>query len=244
MVKAVSTEQQKMNLSVSFYLLLLTFCLFRPAVLLAEEANSIRVKTLYVFIGADLDQVIFENIWVFERDDSNVPWQVGITLPSGSTLIGMDEPNQMHLEQGGRRISKNMTADSLVDSLGFSFSLLNRRGNCETQIKCDYRVESMVVHLSGPACRLSSDILKPNDFMAARSRFSSVYTANDLPAGTKLVVDLTRLPRKDSNIWEIATVLFLGLIVIIALLTMYYHQKKLKDKSDNNEACSEQSNLP
>ena len=243
-MKAVSTKQQKMNLSVSFYLLLLTFCLFRPAIVHGEEASPIRVKTLYVFIGADLDQVLFENIWVFEREDSNEPWHVSIALPDGSTLTGLDEPNQMQLEQGGRRISKNMTADSLVDSLGFSFSQPNRRGSCETQIKCDYRVESIVVHLSGSVCRLSSNILKPNDFMAARSRFSGVYTANDLPAGTKLVVDLTRLPRKDSNIWEIATVLSLGLIVIIALLTMYYRRDKLKAKSDDNEACSKQCNIP
>lgn len=231
------------NLFLGFGLILMLLFSCSP-VLSAEQTSSIKVKTFYVFIGADLDQVVFENIWVFERQDSDQPWQVSVALPDGSTLTGLDEPNQMQLEQNGKIISKNMPTDSLVDSVGFSFSLPNEQGNCQTQIKCDYPVDSMAVNLSGPACRLTSDILKSNDFMAARSRFSSVYTANNLPAGAKVMINLSKLPRRDANIMEFTAAGALGLIVIIALLTMYHRRRKIKAGSDDNEACPVQSDLP
>ena len=241
-MKAADGKPPRINLSSWFALSIIILFFCSPA-LSVENTGSIRVKTLYVFIGAVVDRVVFENIGVFERQDSKGPWQVNIALPDGSTITSLDEPNQIQLEQGGKRISKNMPADSLVDSVGFSFSLPNERGNCQTQIKCDYPIDSMAVHLSGPASMLTSDILKSNDFMAARSRFSSVYTANNLPAGSGVMINLSKLPQRDANILEFTAAGALGLIVIVALLTMYSRRTKIKAGSDDNEACPEQPDL-
>ena len=58
------------------------FSFLSPVVLFAaQEPNAPSIKMLHVFIQADVNEVHFENIWVFQRRTLNRPWQVSIDLP-------------------------------------------------------------------------------------------------------------------------------------------------------------------
>lgn len=219
-----------------FYFCLFTFHFLSPAVLLAAEPSAlpidaIGIKWVHIFIRADVNEVSFENIWVFERQAENYPWPVCIDLPDEAVAAGFNGPNGTELVADSGTIRKTMAADSLIDSVGFSFALPNQKGMCRTSITPRYQVNLMVVSVSGPAVELASNILKPNEFMASHSRFSSVYTAAGLAADTKVNIKLSALPRRDCGLLEIACVVGLCLIVIIALITMYYNRKIMKVKS-------------
>lgn len=218
----------------AFYAVALTFALYvfsflLPSVLSAEEPNvpgteAVGIKWVHIFIRADVNQVHFENIWVFERQAQNRPWQVSINLPDGAAALSFDEPNETEFATEPGTIRKRMAADSLIDSAGFSFVLPNQDGMCRTLIKPSYRVGLMVVSVSGPATQLESRVLRANEFMQSHSRFSGVYTAGDMAADTEVEINLARLPRRDRGLLEIACVAGLCLIVIIALLTVCWNR--------------------
>lgn len=58
-----------------------------------------------------------------------------------------------------------------------------------------------------------------------------------LTGGMKVDVNLSCFPCRDYGLLGTVGVMSLRLIVIIALLTMYYNQKAMKVKSGANEAC-------
>jgi len=207
--------------------IILSFSFLASTALFAAEPNAPAVKWVHIFIRADVDEVRFENIWVFERQTVGCPWDVTIDLPEGAVLLHFDEPNETELLAGSGTIRKEMAADSLIDSVGFSFALPNQDGLCRTYIAAAYRIESMMVYVSGSATKIESRVLKYNKFMALRSVFSSVYTAGNLAAGTKLEINLSDLPYKDCGLLEIVCVVGLGLVIVIALLTLYRNRKAI-----------------
>jgi len=195
------------------------FCFLGSVVLAAEEPNAPSIKWLQVFIRADVNEVRFENIWVFERKTADGQWDVSIDLPEGAAGLVLDETNQT-LMTGTQSIRMDMAAESLIDSVGFSFSLPNRTGTCRTFMTAGYHVNSMAVSVSGAGTKLVSNVLKPNEYMQSRSRLSGVYTAGDLPAGTRIEITLSRLPRRGNGLAEAICVAGLGLIIITAFLTL------------------------
>lgn len=176
--------------TIAFSFSLCAFSFLLPVDLFVAEPNALSIKWAHIFIRADVNEVHFENILVFERETANHPWEVSIDLPDGAIVLGFDEPNETELLAGGRIICKAMAADSLIDSVGFSFALPNRDGTCQTLIKPDYQVDIMVVYVSGPGTQLVSNALKSDEYGQSHSEFSSVYTASNLTAGTKIEINL------------------------------------------------------
>ncbi len=214
--------------------LIMLFCcgFLLSSTVLAVEPNAPAqdvVKMLHIFIRADVNEVRFENIWVFERQSAKHPWNVSIDLPDSAKNITLDEPNKTTFTEDTKIIQARMTADSIIDSIGFSYTLANRDGKCRTFIKPDYKVDSMVVSAAGRATKLVSEVLKPNKFLASHSdAFSHIYTAHDLAAGTKVEIKLTDLPRRNSQLSGIVCILGLEVIIIAALLTLLYCNLKGK----------------
>jgi len=187
------------------------------------------VKMLHLFIQADVNEIRFENIWVFERQSAKRPWQVSINLPDVAENIILDEPNRATFTEDTKIIRANLAADLAVDSVGFSYTLANRGGECRTFIKPDYKVNSVIVSAAGRATGLASEILKPNKFLASHSNaFSRIYSAYDLAVGTKIEINLTGLPCRSSQVFEIVCILGLEAIIIAALLTLLYYNLKGK----------------
>jgi len=190
------------------------------------------VKMLHIFIEADVNEVRFENIWVFERQSAKQPWDVSVNLPDSAENIILDEPNKAAFTKDTKIIQASMAANLAVDSIGFSYTLANRDGTCLTFIRPDYKVNSVIVSAAGRTTRLASEILKPNKFLASHSTaFSGIYAANDLAAGTKIEIKLSGLPRKGSRVSEIFCILGLEAIIIAALLTILYRNVKEKRAS-------------
>jgi hypothetical protein len=206
------------------------------------EPNAPSIRVLHVFVRADVNQVFFENIWVFQRQSPAHTCQISINLPDGAVLSGLDEPNQTRFVAETGVINKSMTAGSLFCSVGFSFVLPNQAGDCQTQIVPAYKVDSMVVSVSGSATEILSNVLKSHELEQSYSGFSSVYTASNLPAGAKVQINLKHLPCKGWKLLKVACVAGLGLIVIAALLTLYWNQKTIKNRNSDNEVCFEQYN--
>ena len=207
--------------------------LLSPAIPAAESNTSTQdvVKMLHLFIQADVNEVRFENIWVFERQPAKQPWKVIINLPDGAENITLDEPDKTTFTKDTRVIQAEMAADSPVDSIGFSYTLTNYDGKCLTFIKPDYEVNSIVVSTAGRATRLVSEVLKPNTFPASHpNAFSSFYSARDLAAGTKIEINLAGLPRRNSRLSEIVCILGLEVIVVVALLTSFYWKPRGKQR--------------
>ena len=88
----------------------------------------------------------------------------------------------------------------------------------------------MVVYVSGPETTLKSDLLKLSSFRTLRSRYSSVYTANNIGAGRSVDVELSSLPAAEDMLVEYAAVMTLVLIVLTALLTLIACKLKMKNK--------------
>ncbi len=208
----------------AFRFSLLVFSFLAPVILFADQPDTPVVKWLSVYIRADVNEVRFENIWVFQRHKADRSWDVVISLPDDAVVLRLDEPNETELPATGRTIRKDMTADSLIDSIGFSLALPNQAGTCQTQIVPDYNVASIVVFVSGSAVRLVSNVLKYDEFRTSRSNFSSVYTADNVAAGTKVGIELKHLPCKARELSAIVCITGLALIVIIALFTIYYNR--------------------
>jgi len=224
-------------------IVLLFFFFLSAGRLPAAEPNIVAVdpvwiKMMYVFISADANEVRFENVWVFKRHEGDLPWEVNINLPDGASGLHFDEPNETELLAGSGIVRKKIKADSLTDSVGFSFTLPNQGGLCRSFIKPGYRVDSMVVSVSGPAAKLVSNALKADQYKQLHSTFSGVYITNDLAADTKITINLSRLPAKDSSMSRTICLAGLALIVVIALLTMYYNLKVMRVHSSDNEADS------
>ena len=220
----------------------LFLCVLLPAGLFAAEPNvvptgDVGIRMLHIFIRADVNEVHFENIWAFERQRPNGPWKVSVDLPGGAAVSGFDEPGETELQAGGRTVGRKMDVDSLIDSVGFSFVLPNQDGVCRTQIAPGYPVNSMVVYVSGSAVKLAGNVLKLDEYRVSHSKFSGVYTAGNLEAGARVEINLSRLPSGDCRLLENICVVGLGLIVLIALLIVYWNQKAIKNKSVDNEAC-------
>lgn len=206
----------------------LGICLFSPVILLADEPNEPEIKMLHIFIQADVNKVYFENIWVFERQAAAGHWQVSVDLPDKAVVLGFDEPNETKFAAETGSVRKKMAVDSLIDSVGFSFALPNDKGMCRTSITPGCYVDSMVVYVSGSAAKLVSDTLAPSEYMQSHSRFSGVYTAGGLAAGKTIEITLSRLPHKDRGLVEIICLAGLGLLIMVALLTLYYNSKAIR----------------
>lgn len=175
---------------------------------------------LHVGIRADVSEVHFENIWIFKRQSADSPWQASIDLPEGAVLVGIDEPNQTEFLPASKTIRKDMPADSLIDSIGFTFALPNRNGACQTFIATAYRIDSMLVSVSGQTTKFASNVLKHDDYRTSRSRFAAVYTAGNLHPGRNVEMVLTSLPQPDTLLAQYLCIAGLALIIIIALFTI------------------------
>jgi hypothetical protein len=209
--------------------LILCFCFlfFSSVLLFAAEPNilsidSVSIKMLHIFIQADVNDVRFDNIWVFQNRQRGEPWQVEVNLPDQAILLDFNEPNEAEFLKDSLSLRKKMAPNSVIGYMDFSFVLPNRNGLCRTSIEPSYRVNSIIVSVSGAATQLKSNLLKFNRTMVSRSRFSGVYTADNLPAGTKINMNLSRLPRESNKLPQVICVIGLSLIIIAALFTIYY----------------------
>ena len=211
-------------------IMLFGYIFLLPPTVLAVEPNAPSpdvVKMLHLFIRADVNEVSFENIWVFEKQPAKHSWKASINLPDSAENIILDEPNKTTLTKDTKIIQAAMAAGSRADSIGFSYTLANRNGKCLTFIKPDYKVNSMIVSVAGRATGLISEVLKPNKFLASHSyAFSRIYTARDLAAGTKIDINLMGLPCRNSRMPEIVCVLGLEAIIVAALLTLLYLNRR------------------
>jgi len=227
----------------TFYLSLLTFHFSSSAIFAAEpnvvSADTIRIKMLHIFIQADVNDVRFDNIWVFENRQRGESWDVSIDLPDRAVLLSLDEPNETEFLADSLSLRKRIAADSIIDSVGFSFVLPNQDGLCRTSVKPGYQVNSVVVSVSGPASQFTSNVLKLTiaDFMASRDRLPRIYTAGNLAAEERIEINLSRLPHRDCKLPEVLCAAGLALIVIAALFTIYYN------KTETNKSCSNETTL-
>ncbi|UCG47852.1 MAG: hypothetical protein JSU94_20535 [Phycisphaerales bacterium] len=199
-----------------------------PAAEPNRPPDQIAVRMLHVFIQADVNDVRFENIWVFAREEARGPWQVDIQLKPNAELLHLDDPNETVFLPSPPTIRKTMAADSLVDSVGFSYLLPNSSGVCITEIAPPWRVDSMVVSVSAPSTRLLSNLLKPDAFRRERSGFSTVYSAANIPPGTSVSISLAGLPKIPSSLPRTLCALALALIFAGAAVTMYCGRRASK----------------
>ena|GEM_PF-3628288 len=194
--------------------------------------DQIAVRMLHVFIQADVNDVRFENIWVFAREEARGPWQVDIDLKPNAELLHLDDPNETVFLPSPPSIRKTMAADSLIDSVGFSYLLPNTSGVCITEITPPCPVDSMVVSVSAPSTRLRSNLLKPDAFRRERSGFSAVYAAANIPPGTPVSISLAGLPKIPSSLPRTLCALALALIFAGAAVTMYCGRRASKKSTE------------
>ena len=93
----------------------------------SQEAQdqAIKIKMLHIFIKADVNEVRFENLWAYRRDKADSNWQVDIQIPESATLEQQKDPNN---EQISQIVSKDLKADSLIDSVSFTYYIANNNG--------------------------------------------------------------------------------------------------------------------
>ena len=203
-------------------LLILIIVSICSGVSLAAEAN-IEVKMLHVFVKADVNEVRFENLWVFQREKEEGGWDVEIEVDKAgkvSNWAGEIEGNVLKadLEDGSR-----------VDSVGFTFYKANVDGECEVGLPLGYAAESVVVYVSGAQSRLVSEQLEYSEYMSSRSRYSHVYSGKGIRGGGELRFRIDGLPRSGDSVVEIVTICSLVLIVIIGLITLYTGRKATRE---------------
>ena len=191
------------------------------------QDQAIKIKMLHIFIKADVNEVRFENLWACRRDKAGTDWKVNINIPESAI---MEEQKDANSEQTSQIVSKDLKADSLIDSVNFTYFIANDNGRCRAIFKADYAIDSMVVYVSGPETTLKSDLLKLSSFRTLRSRYSGVYTANYIGAGRSVDVELSSLPAAEDMLVEYAAVMTLVLIVLTALLTLIVCKLKMKNK--------------
>jgi len=202
----------------------------------AQEAKdeTVKIKMLHVFIKADVNEVRFENLWVYRRDKAGTGWQVDIEIPETAVL----ETQDANSEQNRQIVSKELKADSVIDSVSFTYFIANDRGRCRVCFKANHEIDSMVVYVSGPGTTLKSDLLKFNSYRTLRSRYSGIYTAENIQAGRLVNIELSSLPAGEDMLIEYIAVFSLALIVLIALITLIVCKLKIKNfKSNKHEAC-------
>jgi hypothetical protein len=198
----------------------ISFCFLLFPILAMAEPNQPTVRMLHIFVRMDENKITFENIWVFERQQANYPWDVSIDLPDGATVMGIDEPNETEFLEKSRVVHKKMFADSPIGTVGFSFILPMQGDVCQTLIKPRYDIGSMVVFLSKPAVRLESNVLKLSESLTAGSGYAGVYTAGSLPAGAKIEINLKSLPTAGGRLFEIICLAGFSFIAIMALIIL------------------------
>jgi len=216
---------------------LVVFCVLFPALAMAEP-NQPTVRMLHIFVQMDKTEVSFENIWVFERQDANLPWEVSIDLPAGATAPSVDEPNETEFLKETGIICKKMSSDSMIGTVGFSFIMPRNGDLCQTLIKSRYSIGSVVVFLSTPAVRLASNVLKLNESLTKGSDYAGIYTADGLPAGAEIEINLKNLTASASRLVEIICLAGFLFIVIIALIILRYSRGTAVRGETTNEACS------
>jgi len=177
-----------------------------------NETEAVVIRMAHLFVQADVDDVRFDNIWVFEKPATEEPVTVDIVLPAQVELLGVDEPNEVRYVRSEGVIRRAIPGQSRVESVGFSYVVPNKAGRCYTELIVPYPARSIVVSVSGRQSRLDSNILRPDAFRKSRSRFSGLYTARDVAAGTKITISLSSLPCRDLRLVEWGCLL--GLVLI------------------------------
>lgn len=221
-------------------LILILVCSASSFALQEMTDDVVKIKMLHVFIKADVNDVRFENLWVYRRDNADRSWGVNIEIPENAYLQGEED---IHNEQNSRIVSKDFTPDSQIGSVSFTYFINNIKGKCRVSFKPDYEIESMVVYVSGPQTIVRSDSLKFDGYRTLRSRYSGVYTAENINAGQTVNIELSALPADENMLIQYISVFSLALIVLTALLTLIACKFKLKNcKSNKHEACFEQHN--
>jgi len=213
------------------------FCVLFPALAKAEP-NQPTVRMLHIFVQMDKTEVSFENIWVFERQDVNLPWEMNVDLPAGVTAPSIDEPNETEFLKESGIIRKKMSSDSMIGTVGFSFIMPRNGALCQTLIKSRYSIGSVVVFLSQPAVRLASNVLKLNESLTKGSDYAGIYTADGLPAGAEIEINLKNLAASASRLFEIICLAGFLFIVIIALIILRYSRGTAVRGETTNETCS------
>jgi hypothetical protein len=216
---------------------LVVFCVLFPALAKAEP-NQPTVKMLHILVQMDKTEVSFENIWVFERRDANLPWEVSIDLPAGATAPSIDEPNETEFLKESGIIRKKMSSDSMIGTVGFSFIMPKNGDLCQTLIKSRYNIDSIVVFLSTPAVRFASNVLKMNEFLTKNSDYAGIYTADGLPAGAEIEINLKNLAASGSRLFEIICLAGFLFIVIIALVILRRSRGTDVRRETSGETCS------
>ena len=196
--------------------------LFTSGVFGEGESDGIEVKILHIFIRADVNEVRFENLWVFQRDKEQAGWKVEIKIDKDAKIKDWSGPRD------GNVLKASLEDGSRIDSVGFTYFKRNQQGSCEVCVSSNYTIKSMVIYLSGTQSRIESDRLVYNDYMSARSRYSHVYTMSGIHRGERSRFNIEGLPVRGSYIIEIITICSLVLIVIIGLITLYYSRKSIK----------------
>ncbi|HPS54118.1 MAG TPA: hypothetical protein PLP05_00835 [Sedimentisphaerales bacterium] len=192
--------------------------------------NAVKIKMLHVFIKADANEVRFENLWVYRRDKAGSDWKVDIEIPETAYLQDSKNDNS---EQNNHIVSKSLNADSLIDSVNFTYYIANDNGRCLVSFKADYDIDSMTVYVSGPETALKCDLLKFNPYLTMRSRYSGVYTAENIRARQLLDIELSALPADEDMLIEYISVFSLALIVLTALLTLIVCKLKMNNLKSN-----------
>ena len=167
----------------------------------AQEAKdeTVKIKMLHIFIKADVNEVRFENLWVYRRDNAGSDWEVDFEIPETASLEGQKDANS---EQNRQIVSKELKADSVIDSVSFTYFIANDRGRCRVCFKANHDIDSMVVYVSGPGTTLKSDLLKFNSYRTLRSRYSGIYTAENIQAGRLVNIELSSLPAGEDMLIE------------------------------------------
>jgi hypothetical protein len=109
---------------------------------------------------------------------------------------------------------------------------------CQTLIKSRYSIGSVVVFLSQPAVRLASNVLKLNESLTKGSDYAGIYTADGLPAGAEIEINLKNLAASASRLFEIICLAGFLFIVIIALIILRYSRGTAVRGETTNETCS------
>jgi len=210
-------------------LLLILICSAASFAADQPQNEAIKIKMLHIFIKADANEVRFENLWVYRRDNAGSDWAVNIEIPELAVL----ETQDANTQQISRTVTKQLNGESMIDSVSFTYFVANNRGKCPISFKADYDVASMIVYVSGPATAIKSDLLKFNSYQTLRSHYSAIYTAENIKAGQSVNIKLSALPTSGNMIVEYTSVFSLVLIVLTALLTLIVCKLTIKkNKSD------------
>ncbi|MBN2456125.1 MAG: hypothetical protein JXB29_06270 [Sedimentisphaerales bacterium] len=222
----------------------LIWCLWLLQLLPAEtvsagaEVNQVSAKLVNISVRADVNEVYFDNFWVFTRSGRKGPWRVEIKLPKNAAIVSLDEPNQVEFLVNERAVRKRMSPTSAVDSVGFSFALPNKDGFCKTNIEPGYDIDAIAVNISGPGTKMASNVLELDRYRTSRSKFSRVYTAGVLAEGSNVTIGLSSLPCRDNRWVELVCIVGLALIGLAALFTIYYYKRIIKESNICNETSS------